>query len=305
MAYLLIDGNNLAARCFFAQRELRTTDGRCSGGVHGFLKAFSSARSKLGIPLQNTCVFWDAGRAKRRIEIYPEYKQGRKLSAPQTPQEEETTREFKNNLNGIRSVLATRPIRQVLVPGTEADDLIAVLACTLNAPCVVFSGDRDIHQLASGTVNIYDPKRGLIGLHEIADYWGLPVFDADQIVLLKAVMGDPTDNIKGVPTIGEVRAAKALPYLKLEGKQLQLREAPADPKVTKIVDKIFEHKDLVDRNIRLMQLPTTWQEALYDEAQMEAALIQFLKIPESNYSNFMGLLSEWELDSISEQLERW
>lgn len=305
MSYLLIDGNNLAARCFFAQRELRTTDGRASGAVHGFLKAFSAARAKLSAPLQNTAVFWDAGRATRRIALYPEYKQGRKLSAPATPEEEAITKEYKAQLSAIRSILSTRPIRQVRVEGTEADDLIAVLVGTLNAPCIVFSGDRDIHQLAASSVNIFDPKRGLIGVSEISSIWNLPIFDRDRIVLLKAITGDSSDNIKGVPTVGEKRAALVAPYLKIEGTTVIQREPCADLKIQKQIDKVLAHKEIVERNIKLVRLPNTWEDALYEPEQMESALEQFLHIPASNYPAFTEKLTEWELESLFEQLERW
>lgn len=308
--FLFVDGNNLASRCFYAQKELRTASGVPTGAIHGFLKSLSAVRHTVGVQLQDVAVFWDAGRNPRRTALYPAYKAGRKLSQPKTQEDIDAAAAYKGQLMQIKRILHTRPIRQVQVEGAEADDIMAVLAGTVDGATVVFSGDRDFHQLANHLVSIYDPKLGHLKLPEIASYWNLPIYDKDRIVAMKAMIGDSADNIKGISGIGEKRAAKIIPYLAV-GKFLVTQEHPCqDAKLQRLIDRVLESKDeegrsIMTRNMQLMRLPGTWEDAYYEPEQMESALTQFLDVPVSDYAQFAEALKEFELDSIFQNMERW
>ena len=301
---LYVDANNLAARCYFAQMELFTLDGRRSGGIHGFFKSLAALRSQLNVENEKTCIFWDGGRSKFRTDLYPEYKQGRKLNNPKTEREIAIAQDYKTTLKEIKKALKFRPIRQVDVEGVEADDLIAVMAHTVEEPVVVHSGDKDMCQLASQRVTVLDPKKGIRKPEEIAQDFGLPLFDRDRLLLARAIIGDVSDNVKGIKGIGEKRAAKVMPYLKQDG-YLVYQDRPCSHGPTqKLIDRVIEEQDIIKRNIDLMRLPFVWTDIYYEPQQMESAMVQFLEVPEANWPAFVQFLDEWELEEVKEDLAR-
>lgn len=304
MAYLFVDGGNLAARCFFAQKELHTLSGQRSGLVHGFLKSLGAVRVELGVRLENTCVFWDGGRSKRREELYPEYKKGRRLSEPKTEQDVLDAESYKIQTRAVKRLLQTRPLRQVEVAGVEADDLMALLAVTVNDDVIILSRDQDLHQLVNGRIAIYDAEHGILTPTRVAERWQLPQFDKDRILLRRCLEGDKGDNIKGVKGVGPKRAQKVEPYLRLEGRKL-LQVIQAEGTTQKLIDRILEEQDVVVRNMDLMRLPTDWAEAFFDVEQAQDAMQQFLEIPRNNWESWTARATEWELEEVIAQAERW
>lgn len=305
MSYLFVDGSNLAARCFFAQMDLMTLDGRRTGLIHGFLKSLASTRHQVGQQLERTCIFWDNGRSARRIALYPEYKQGRKLNEPKTEQEIEITKSYRLQTQIVKSILRSRPIRQIEVPGVEADDMIALFARTVALPVVISSGDKDLHQLSSSRITIFDPNKGLISKDQICEYWGLPEFDPERLVFLRAMQGDASDAIKGIKGIGEKRAAKVLPYLKIDNGGIIQVQNSTNPSTQKLIDKVLENQSIVKRNMELMRLPGDWSDCLYEPSLVEEAMLQFQHVPDSDYPAFGTYLKEYEMVEILDHLERY
>lgn len=298
MRYLLCDGNHIASRARHAQASLRTSDGRRSGVVYGVLQSISYMRNYLKLGLDQIWVVWDHGRAEARTALYPDYKKRDWKGEDRTPEEEREVKDYYTQLQALNEGLTTTGIRQVRVKGCEADDLIAITAASLHADgheVIIATGDKDFHQLGA-IAQFFCPKRDLITwVDDLSPEYGLPYpFD---YLYSKAVRGDPSDNIPGVPGLGEVKSKRAA---------LLCGRAPADKKDEKILALVKEHEQVVQRNLVLMTLPRSWEDfPHYTMEQLEDYLSCLDGESKMNRLKFMKFLKQWELDSIIDRLERW
>ena len=200
----LIDGNSLVYRAFFALPEsIATSDGRPTNAIFGFASMLVKILTDYGI--KPTVVVWDAGSSGRK-EVYAEYKAQRRerpsLLAEQWPQFEPLVEAFG--------------YPNVSVSGYEADDVIATLAEQAKAKgldVMVVTGDRDAYQLVDdGTVKIMTTSRGITDTRVydregVIERYGIPPELVPDFIGLK---GDTSDNIPGVPGIGDKTAAQLL-----------------------------------------------------------------------------------------------
>ncbi len=330
MNYLLIDMNNLAARCHHAQNDLSTSNGTKTGAIYGALRGISWVRNTLKLPLYAVVLIWDGGHSTFRKKLLPTYKQGRKLNEPKTPEQEADSKAYRWQLGKLREMLACTEVKQVRVPGVEADDLISIFAALLKQDghaITVFSGDGDFHQIAD-IVTIFDPKKEILSEADILKKWKL--LDISDIALKKAIWGDSSDNIKGVPGIGDKRASICSVFLAAKDGKVVKKEHEAEGGDARLVDKVLtgtfcEHtptklcdeckklpnpktmsfKSVVERNLLLMELPRSWDTRLISGEQAESALVQFLQVNQGDFQQFISQLKELEMDSILETLGRW
>ena len=199
----LVDGNSLAYRAFFALPDtMATSDGRPTNAIFGLasmlVKLISEHRPR------QIVVVWDAGMSGRE-EVYPEYKSHR-------PSRPDLLREQWPDL--LRLVEAFGYLN-VSVDGYEADDVIATLATSAaeaGVDTVVLTGDRDAFQLVGDRVRVMSTTKGI---SETILYDEQGVFEKygvrpDQVTDLIGLRGDTSDNIPGVPGIGEKTAAALL-----------------------------------------------------------------------------------------------
>jgi DNA polymerase-1 len=199
----LIDGNSLAYRAFFALPEsMATSDGRPTNAIYGFasmmVKALTDHRPAAVI------VAWDAGMSGRE-KTYPEYKAQRK-GRPDLLQEQWP------HLPPLAEAFGFTNVR---VEGWEADDVIATLATEAKRkgiPVMVVSGDRDVYQLVGDGIRVMTTSRGVTETKvydrdAVVERWGVPPEAVPDLIGLK---GDSSDNIPGVPGIGEKTAATLL-----------------------------------------------------------------------------------------------
>ena len=199
----LVDGNSLAYRAFFALPDtMATSDGRPTNAIFGLasmmVKLISEHR-----PSQ-IVVVWDAGMSGRE-EVYPDYKSHR-------PSRPDLLREQWPDL--LRLVEAFGYLN-VSVDGYEADDVIATLATSAageGVDTVVLTGDRDAFQLVGDRIKVMSTTKGisetvLYDEHGVVDKYGVR---PDQVTDLIGLRGDTSDNIPGVPGIGEKTAAALL-----------------------------------------------------------------------------------------------
>src|SRR5918911_2729338 len=199
----LIDGNSLAYRAFFALPEsIATADGRPTNAIYGF----ASMMAKILIEHDPAAVIvaWDAGMSKRE-EVYVPYKAGRPtrpdLLADQWPH--------------LAPLAEAFGFRNVKVPGWEADDVIATLAREAKSsgiPVMIVSGDRDVYQLVTDGIRVMATSRGVTDTRiydreGVIERYGVPPELVPDLIGLK---GDTSDNIPGVPGIGEKTAAELL-----------------------------------------------------------------------------------------------
>lgn len=303
MRLLLVDGNQLAGRCNGAMKELRTSDGMLSGTVHGFIKSLAYVQKELTIHHSNVVICWDYGRAKARLELYPEYKGGRKWSSGTVLSEEEAAAKagYYHQLDCLQRNLGHFGYRQVRQEDVEADDLLGIFSYQQSVQeghhVVIFSGDHDMHQLVSDKVQIFDPKLGLQTKEQILARWEIPDQMPFVIAVLKAMQGDKTDNVPGIPGVGEKTALKML-------KAVQHWNDPALPKQQqKLIDMFKEHAETYYRNMQLLQLPRSWTAfPNYPLATRQEAEAAFGWYPPVTTIKMLQFLDDWELEEIKRTL---
>ena len=146
---VLIDGNSLINRAFYALPLLSNSQGEYSNAVYGFCNMLTKL-----IEAENPkymAVAFDMGHLTFRHEMYAEYKAGRK----------KMPEELASQLPILKSVLASMNICFVEKPGIEADDIIGTLAKRFNIPTIILSGDRDLFQLVDSSTSVWFTKRGI------------------------------------------------------------------------------------------------------------------------------------------------
>ncbi|MFD0958348.1 DNA polymerase I [Paenibacillus chungangensis] len=201
--WMLIDGNSIAYRAFFAMPPLTNSAGLHTNAIFGFttmlLKLLEEHKPT------HVLVAFDAGKVTFRHESYSEYKGGRQKTPP----------ELSEQFPVLKELISAFGIQQYELNGYEADDIIGTLtkqADEQGAEAVVVTGDKDLLQLASDRVTVAVTRKGVsdVDLYTpaaIDEKYGLKPL---QIIDLKGLMGDTSDNIPGVPGVGEKTALKLL-----------------------------------------------------------------------------------------------
>jgi DNA polymerase-1 len=242
---LLIDGHSIAYRAFFALpvENFSTTTGQPTNAVFGFTSMLinllrDEEPTHLGVA-------FDVSRQTFRREEYAEYKAGR----------QETPNDFRGQVTLIREVLEALQIPSVAVEGYEADDVIATLTTQATAKgmsVLICTGDRDALQLVSDQVTVLYPVRGVSELTrftpaEVDAKYGLTPAQYPDYAALR---GDPSDNLPGIPGVGEKTAAK---WVREYG-SLDALVTDVDTVKGKVGDALREHLANVIRNRRLTEL---------------------------------------------------
>ncbi|MCL1995660.1 MAG: DNA polymerase I [Defluviitaleaceae bacterium] len=209
MKAMLIDGNSIINRAFYGLPTLTNSRGEHTNGVYGFLNIFFKLYEE-EMP-DYVGVAFDLKGPTFRHKQYEAYKAGRK-GMPD---------ELASQLPVLKKLLTTMNIQVFEAEGYEADDILGTLADLYQDKgigVVLISGDRDLLQLATPTVKVRIPKtKG--GKTEVEDYYEKDVIESmgvtpKEYIDVKALMGDASDNIPGVPGIGEKTALKIISQYK-------------------------------------------------------------------------------------------
>ena len=200
---MLLDGNSLAYRAFYAlpAENFKTQGGLTTNAVYGFTAMLINLLRDEQ-PSHIAAAF-DVSRQTFRVDKYPEYKAGRSS----------TPDEFRGQIDITKEVLVALGITVLAEPGFEADDIIATLATQAEDDgyrVLVVSGDRDSLQLVSDDVTVLYPRKGVSELTRftpdaVVDKYGLT---PQQYPDFAALRGDPSDNLPGIPGVGEKTATK-------------------------------------------------------------------------------------------------
>ncbi|RVW00464.1 DNA polymerase I [Rhodococcus spongiicola] len=200
---LLLDGHSLAYRAFYAlpAENFKTHSGQTTNAVYGFTSMLINLLRDEG-PTHIAAAF-DVSRQTFRAEAYPEYKANRN----------KTPDEFKGQVEITKDVLGAMGIPVMAIEGYEADDIIATLTTQATAGgyrVLVVTGDRDSLQLVSDDVTVLYPRKGVSDLtrftpEAVEAKYGLT---PQQYPDYAALRGDPSDNLPGIPGVGEKTAAK-------------------------------------------------------------------------------------------------
>lgn len=251
MRLLLVDGHYYAYRSFFAIRDLTNSRGEPTNAVFGFVKAVRKMLADL--KPDAAAVVWDAGLPERRMQLLPAYKQ----------QREETPDNLAVQFPVIEEAVAALGIRNVRLPGHEADDLIASYAATARrdgADIVIATNDKDICALAGEGVAIYSTNKSdtggakegfaLLGPAEVERRWGVPPSLVPDVL---ALTGDAVDNIPGVEGVGPKTAAK---LVREHGRVALIAENPNVIPNEKLRAKIAGAAARLRDNLELVRLET-------------------------------------------------
>ncbi|MEA4901343.1 DNA polymerase I [Desulfitobacterium sp.] len=200
---LVLDGNSLANRAFYALPLLTSTEGKPTNVLHGFMTML------LRLLTEQKPDYWvvafDKTKATVRIEQYADYKGNRK----------ETPEALRPQFDYLKELLTAFGVPFIECAGYEADDLIAAVTTLAEArdwEVQIYTGDRDALQLVSPKTTVYLTRKGI---SEVDAYDEKALYEKyklrpAQIIDLKGLMGDASDNIPGVPGVGEKTALKLL-----------------------------------------------------------------------------------------------
>jgi DNA polymerase-1 len=198
---LIIDGHAYAYRAFHAIRELRSSDGRPTNAVYGFVKMLTKLRST--VEPSHLMVVWDGGLSAERVARLPAYKAQR----PEMPDD------LKPQIDEIVDYLRAAGIASFCREGVEADDYIACLArraADAGMNVVIASSDKDFMQLVSARVGLLNPNDKSETVWTDGQVRAKAGVGPAQIVDWLSLTGDTVDNIPGVPGVGPKTAAELL-----------------------------------------------------------------------------------------------
>ena len=242
---ILLDGNSLSYRAFYAMPALQNKSGLYTNSVYGFTLMLE--RMLEDIKPKYALVAFDKGKQTFRHKTYQDYKGTR----------DKTPSELVEQFGYVRELLDSYGIKYEEHFDYEADDIIgsyAKLAEKAGLEVIIISGDKDLTQLASDNITIYYTKRGVTEVDHytpefINEKYGL---SPEQIIDMKGLMGDKSDNIPGIAGIGEKTAIKLLAEYKtvenvldnidnISGKKLKerLAEGKEDALLSKELATIF------------------------------------------------------------------
>jgi DNA polymerase-1 len=279
---MLLDGHSLAYRAFYALpvENFNTVTGQPTNAVYGFTSMLANTlRDEQPTHL---AVAFDVSRKTWRSEEFPEYKATRS----------KTPDEFGSQLGLIGELLDAMVVPRFAVEGFEADDIIATLATQAEAlgyEVLIVTGDRDSFQLVSDHVTVLYPTKGVSELTrytpaKVEERYGLT---PRQYPDFAALRGDPSDNLPGIPGVGEKTAAK---WILQFGSFAELCER-ADEVKGKAGENLRAHLDAVKLNRRLTEMVRDVElpagaEQLGREPYQREALGQVLDALEFRNPNF-------------------
>jgi DNA polymerase-1 len=240
----LLDGHSLAYRAFYAlPADLATSAGQVTNAVFGFTSMLIKLLDEADPDA--IAVAWDVRGPTFRKERYPEYK----------AQRDKPPDLFASQLPLIDEVLEALQIPQLRIAGVEADDVIATLASSAEAggwDVIVVTGDRDAFQLIDDRVSVYYTRRGISDTVDATPEWleGRYGVRPDQYLEYASLRGDNSDNLPGVPGVGEKTAAKLIAgYGSLDGVYEHL-----DEQTPKLRENLAASREQVFLNRELMNL---------------------------------------------------
>ncbi|EBF5121718.1 DNA polymerase I [Listeria monocytogenes] len=291
---VLIDGNSIANRAFYALPLLNNDKGVYTNAVYGFAMMLMNVLEKE--KPSHVLVAFDAGKTTFRHTTFKGYKGGR----------QKTPSELSEQFPFIRELLTAYDIPQYELANYEADDIIGTLTKKAEADgmeVAIITGDRDLTQLASEKTTVYITKKGIADMETntpetLKEKYNLT---PEQIIDMKGLMGDSSDNIPGIPGVGEKTALKLLH--EFGGTVESVLEHAEEISGKKLKEKVLENKELAILSKELATINVdspieyTVESTKYDGYQTEKV------IPLLKEMNFTTLLKNIEGDTPEEAKE--
>jgi DNA polymerase-1 len=255
---LLVDGMNLFIRTFSAIPTLNE-DGQHIGGLSGFLQSLA-ATIRMVKPTRVVVVFDGKGGSHRRRKIYENYKERKAIKSRlnrvagfEDVLDEQAS--MKWQMVRLYQYLQHLPLTTIVMDNIEADDVIAYLSSYFKDKVYILSNDRDFLQLVSDRVNVYVPtKKKMYNPQNLREEYGIW---CENFTIYKALLGDTSDNIKGIRGMGDKTILKHFPELG-ERVKVDLEKFVESCKLydgkSKAMNELKHHISDFERNYELMQL---------------------------------------------------
>ena len=198
--FVIIDGNSLINRAYYGLPPLKSLSGKPCGAIYGFINMMLNLVGNEK-PKYLVCVF-DAGKHTFRHNMFAEYK-GTRNPMPE---------DLHSQLKDLKELLKAMGILTIEQPEIEADDIVGSLTRKFNEEFILISGDKDLLQLINDNTTVWLTQKGItnvlkVDTETLQKEFGLKPY---QVIELKAIMGDTSDNIPGVAGIGKVGANKLI-----------------------------------------------------------------------------------------------
>lgn len=275
---ILIDGNSLLFRAYFAMRPMVTSKGIHTQGVFAFVNMLGKILNDY--EPTHIAVAFDMKGGTFRHDVYKEYKAGRLKTPP----------ELLSQIPLMHDVLRAMNIAVLEVPQYEADDIIGTIAARAEADgleTLVISGDKDELQLVGEHVNVLINKRGMsdFDLYDIAAMKERYNLTPEQFIDLKGLMGDSSDNIPGVPGIGE---KKGIALLEEYGTLENLIEHAGEVK-GKMGEKLRDNIEVARMSKWLATINTqapvefTWEDLEYTSPDLDKLIALYKELEFSSF----------------------
>ena len=226
---VLIDGNSLINRAFYAMPPLSTKEGVPTNAVYGFMNMFFKMLDE--IKPSYVCVAFDLKAPTFRHKLFSDYKGTRKPMPD----------DLRPQIPLLKEVLSLMGIKTMEKEGFEADDIIGTIAKSTSVKTYIFTGDKDSFQLVDEETEVHFTRRGItdVEIYTLDNFKEKTSLIPSQIIDLKALMGDSSDNIPGVPGVGEKTALNLLQtYTDLDGVYANLEKIKG-----KLKEKLESGKD--------------------------------------------------------------
>lgn len=284
---MLIDGNSIVNRAFYGVPKLTNNEGLYTNAVYGFLNILFKLLDEE--KPDYLAVAYDLKAPTFRHEAFEDYK-GKRKAMPE---------ELASQIPMLKELLSAFKIKQYSMEGYEADDILGTLSKKAEEKgfsTVVVSGDRDLLQLASDTLKVRIPKTKA-GKTEVEDYFSKDVFEKYgvtplEFIELKGLMGDSSDNIPGVPGIGEKTATKIIQEFKTIENAIANAEKVKPPRASGNLKEFQEQA-------RLSKSLATIERDMPIELELENMTVSVDKISDQAYQllkkyGFKSMLGRFE-----------
>ena len=280
---LIVDGSSLFFRAFYALPLLKTKRGIYTNAIYGFISMLENAIEKVDPQYIVTC--FDMKGKTFRTDIYDDYKGNR----------QKTPSELEQQFPIVREILKAMNIKALESPIYEADDIAGTIASLANKndiEAILLTGDRDYFQLANKNTKILFTKKGITDLDIITEDSIEKSYqiNPNQLIDIKGLMGDKSDNIPGVPGIGEKTALKLIhQFSSMENIYDNLDEVSGK----KLKEKLEENKA---QAFMSKKLGTIVKNVPLDEE------IEDFKRVEYDYDTLSDMYREYEFNTLIKRL---
>lgn len=294
---LLVDANNISLRAIYGCSPLQDANGiPTSCLMTTFRTLYNTARE---LNTRRAVCVWDGGRSKFRMDLYPEYK---KRKEELSEEKARLLSDWRIQRELLQEYLPFLGVSQTMIERCEADDVIYRIVQQLNSSgikTVILSTDGDFLQLVSRNCAVYNPQREfLYGPSEVFDEYGV---HPSQWVSYRAMVGDSSDNIRGIDLVGPKKAADILS--KYEDIPEFLESITQKDLEKKYIKNVAEGVDIIERNFKLMDLSLLPAEEI-PEASIQEAVERIVDI-EPSINRFTEACVEHGLMRVVEERASW